>query len=86
VSLLIIAMVVVGGFKSIIGTFLGALIIYGLPNLLLKDLLGDISYVFSGVLIILVILFYPRGFVYVGHDIRRSIRKVRARFSGGTRS
>jgi len=86
VSLLIIAMVVVGGFKSIIGTFLGALIIYGLPNLLLKDLLGDISYVFSGVLIILVILFYPKGFVYVGHDIRRSLRRVRVRLSGGSRS
>lgn len=85
VSLLVIAMVVVGGFKSIVGTFLGALIIYGLPNLLLKDLLGDISYVFSGALIIVVILFYPRGFVYVGHDIRRSIAKIRARLSEGRR-
>ncbi len=75
ISLLIIAMVVVGGFKSIIGTFLGALIIYGIPNLFLKDLLGDISYVFSGVLIILVILFYPRGFVFVGEDIKRLFRR-----------
>jgi branched-chain amino acid transport system permease protein len=82
VSLLIIAMVVVGGFKSIIGTFLGALIIYGLPNLLLKDLLGDISYVFSGGLIILVILFYPRGFIYVGQDIKRLF--ARRRPIGGT--
>ncbi len=79
VSLLVIAMVVVGGFKSIVGTFLGAIIIYGLPNLLLKDLLGDISYVFSGALIILVILFYPRGFVYVGHDLRRVVSTLRAR-------
>lgn len=83
VSLLIIAMVVVGGFKSIIGTFLGAIIIYGLPNLLLKDLLGDISYVFSGVLIILVILFYPRGFVYVGHDLRRLVATLRRRPAKG---
>ncbi|MFW5684323.1 MAG: branched-chain amino acid ABC transporter permease [Spirochaetota bacterium] len=79
VSLLIIAMVVVGGFKSIVGTFLGAIIIYGLPNLFLKDLLGDISYVFSGVLIILVILFYPRGFVYVGHDLQNALRRLRTR-------
>lgn len=77
VSLLVIAMVVVGGFKSIIGTFLGAIIIYGLPNLLLKDLLGDISYVFSGVLIIVVILFYPRGFVFVGQDLRRLFDRLR---------
>ncbi len=79
ISLLIIAMVVVGGFKSIVGTFLGAIIIYGLPNLLLKDLLGDISYVFSGALIILVILFYPRGFVYVGHDMIQAVRSLRMR-------
>jgi branched-chain amino acid transport system permease protein len=77
ISLLIIAMVVVGGFKSIIGTFLGAIIIYGIPNLFLKDLLGDISYVFSGLLIILVILFYPRGFVFVGEDIKRLFRRRR---------
>ncbi len=79
VSLLVIAMVVVGGFKSIVGTFLGAIIIYGLPNLLLKDLLGDISYVFSGALIIVVILFYPRGFVYVGHDVRKAVNALVAR-------
>jgi len=77
ISLLIIAMVVVGGFKSIAGTFLGAIIIYGLPNLLLKDLLGDISYVFSGGLIILVILFYPRGFIFVGHDIKRLFTRTK---------
>ncbi len=79
VSLLVIAMVVVGGFKSIIGTFLGAIIIYGLPNLVLKDLLGDISYVFSGALIIVVILFYPRGFVYVGRDLAKAVSALRAR-------
>ncbi len=82
-SLLIIAMVVVGGFKSIFGTFLGAIIIYGLPNLFLKDLLGDISYIFSGVLIILVILFYPRGFVYAGADLRAWITGTKKRSGKG---
>lgn len=82
ISLLIIAMVVVGGFKSIMGTFLGAIIIYGLPNLLLKDLLGDISYVFSGALIIVVILFYPRGFVFVGQDIKRLFTSRRNKIGG----
>jgi len=83
ISLLIIAMVVVGGFKSILGTFLGAIIIYGLPNLLLKDLLGDISYVFSGALIIVVILFYPRGFVFVGQDIRRLFSRLKTKAGKG---
>ena len=70
-SLFVIAMVVVGGLKSIYGTFLGVFIIHGVPNLWLKDILGDISYIFSGVLIILVIIFYPYGFVYIGYDLKR---------------
>ena len=76
-SLFIIAMVVVGGFKSIYGTFLGAFIIHGIPNLILKDLLGDISYIFSGVLIIVVIIFYPNGFVYIWVDIKKGYYKLK---------
>jgi branched-chain amino acid transport system permease protein len=76
-SLFIIAMVVVGGFKSIYGTFIGAFIIHGIPNLILKDLFGDISYVFSGVLIILVIIFYPNGFVYIWIDLKKWFYKTK---------
>jgi branched-chain amino acid transport system permease protein len=79
-SLFIIAMVVVGGFKSIYGTFIGVLIIHGVPNLFLKDLFGDISYIFSGLLIILVIIFYPNGFVYIGHDLKKWYGKLKQRF------
>jgi len=76
-SLFIIAMVVVGGFKSIYGTFIGAFIIHGIPNLILKDVFGDISYVFSGVLIILVIIFYPHGFVYIWVDLKKGYYKLK---------
>ncbi len=79
ISLFVIAMVVVGGFKSIFGTFLGAFIIYGVPNLILKELFGEVSYIFSGVLIILVILFYPNGFIYIGVDIKKLFRKREGR-------
>lgn len=82
-SLLIIAMVVVGGFKSIFGAFLGAFIIYGLPTLWLKELFGDIpgfSYVFSGVLIIVVIMFYPYGVTYVYEDAKKLYYKLKLRF------
>lgn len=78
-SLFIIAMVVVGGFKSIYGTFIGAFIIHGVPNLILKDLFGDISYVFSGLLIILVIIFYPHGFVYIWIDLKKWYYKFKAK-------
>ncbi len=73
-SLLFIAMVVVGGYKSIFGTALGAFIIHGIPNLILKDLfqaLPGLSYVFSGVLIIVVIMFYPNGSIYLGYDLKK---------------
>jgi branched-chain amino acid transport system permease protein len=70
-------MVVVGGFKSIYGTFLGVVIIHGIPNLILKDLFGDISYIFSGLLIILVIIFYPNGFVYIWVDLKKWYYKLK---------
>ena len=76
-SLFIIAMVVVGGFKSIYGTFLGVVIIHGIPNLILKDLFGDISYIFSGLLIILVIIFYPNVFVYIWVDLKKWYYKLK---------
>ena len=79
-SLFIIAMVVVGGFKSIYGTFLGAFIIHGIPNLILADLFGDVSFIFSGVLIILVILFYPYGAIQIFYDIRKWYYKLRLKW------
>lgn len=78
-SLTMIAIIVVGGLRSIYGTFLGALIIYALPDLVLKNLIGDLNgftYVFSGVLIILVVLFYPNGLVNVFTDVKKLISKL----------
>lgn len=73
-SLLIIAMVVVGGYKSIFGTALGSFIIFAVPELFLKDIfagLNGFSYVFGGVLIIIVIMFYPNGFIYFIYDAKK---------------
>lgn len=79
ISLFVIAMVVVGGFKSIFGTYLGTFVIYGIPNLILKEFFGEVSYIFSGVLIILVILFYPHGIVYLGVDLKKAWNAYRVR-------
>lgn len=81
VSLNIMAMIVVGGLRSLYGTFWGAVVIYAVPDLLLKRIpvIGDINglaYVFSGVLIILVVLFYPGGVVQVGHDLKKLFGKL----------
>lgn len=67
-SLNILAAVVVGGVKSIYGIFLGTFVIFGLDLLVFKTLLGqtqfaNMSFVISGVLIIVVIMFYPDGLI-----------------------
>jgi branched-chain amino acid transport system permease protein len=65
-SLNILAVVVIGGMRSIYGTVLGAFVVFAIPDLVLKKLplIGGIDgmpYVFNGLLIILVIMFYPRA-------------------------
>ncbi|MBQ6733772.1 MAG: branched-chain amino acid ABC transporter permease [Lachnospiraceae bacterium] len=75
VSLVIMALIVIGGLRSVFGTFIGALIVYAMPDLVLKNIpvIGDInglSYVLSGVLIILVVLFYPGGVINLFYKLQ----------------
>lgn len=79
-TLLILAMVVVGGMKSIFGTFLGVFIIYGVPSLWLEDIfsgINGVAYIFSGVLIIVVIMYYPHGIIYVIQDVKKLYYKFK---------
>ena len=81
-SLNILAVVVIGGLRSIYGTVIGALIVFAVPDLLLKRIpviggIDGIAYIFTGVLIILVVLFYPSGVVGIGHYIKRLISRGR---------
>lgn len=81
-TLLILAMVVVGGMKSIFGSFLGVFIIYGVPKLWLEDIFSNVSgvaYLFSGMLIIGVVMFYPYGMIHVSHDIKKLYYKIKNR-------
>ncbi|MDR1513390.1 MAG: branched-chain amino acid ABC transporter permease [Propionibacteriaceae bacterium] len=83
-SLNLIAMVVVGGLRSIYGTVVGAFVIYAVPELVLKKLpvIGDVSglpYIFSGVLIVVVIMFFPQGLKGVGDMIGRSVARLKAK-------
>jgi len=73
-SLQILGAVVIGGLRSIYGTVFGAFIIFAVPDMILKPLFGDIDglpYVFTGVLIILVVMFYPSGVKGLGDDLGR---------------
>jgi len=79
-SLQILAVIVIGGFRTIVGPIIGSIIVFGVPPLILNDLpiIGNIAgmpFIFNGILIILVILFYPRGLIYLGHDLKKLFKK-----------
>lgn len=83
-SLNILAVIVIGGVRSIPGTILGSFVVFGLPDLVLKRLpvIGDfdgMAYIFNGVLIILVILFYPNGLIQIKNNIRKVLPKSKKR-------
>ena len=80
-SLMLFAVVVIGGVRSVFGTVIGAFVVFGAPGLILANIpiIGDINgmpFVFTGVLIIVVVMYYPAGLVYIGHDIRRLLKKA----------
>lgn len=80
-SLDFLAIVVIGGLRSIYGTVLGAFIVTAVPDLLLKQIpaFEDLSYVLNGVLIIVVVIFYPNGLVGIFKDIKRLFTRNKKR-------
>ena len=78
-SLDFLAMIIIGGLRSIYGTVLGAFIVFAVPDLFLKQIpyFSQLSYVFNGLLIILVIMFYPNGLIYIGHDMKKWIERFK---------
>ena len=87
-SLNILAVVIIGGLRSIYGTLLGSFIVFGIPDLFLKRLpvireISGVSFIFNGILIVVVILLYPRGVVHIFEDIQKLFFKV---FGKGGRS
>jgi branched-chain amino acid transport system permease protein len=81
-SLNMLAVIIIGGVRSIPGTILGSFIVFGVPDLILKNLpvIGEIdglAYVFNGVLIIIVILLYPAGLIQFWHNLKMKIAKGR---------
>ncbi|MCF0147886.1 MAG: branched-chain amino acid ABC transporter permease [Clostridium sp.] len=79
-SLQILAVIVIGGVRTISGPIIGSIIVFGVPDLILKQLpvigsIDGLAYIFTGILIIIVILFYPHGLIYIGHDIKKYFKK-----------
>lgn len=74
-ALNILAAVVVGGTKSIWGIMIGSFVIFGIDLAILQKLnLGSYSPVINGILIIVVVMFYPGGLIQIFNDIKIKIK------------
>ncbi len=77
-ALNILAAVVIGGTKSIWGILLGTFMIFGLNLAVLQPLnLGNYSVIINGVLIIIVVMFYPGGLIQLFGDLKKLFIKTR---------
>ncbi len=79
-SLNILAAVIVGGAKSIWGVFLGSFLIFGFDLAILQKIKffadnPNASLIFSGLLIIIIVMFYPLGLIQFFRNSYYRIRK-----------
>ncbi len=81
ISLNILAAVVVGGSKSIWGVLTGTFVIFGLDLMVFKSIpflsqgrYANFSFVISGLLIILVIMYYPTGLVGLFNKLKYQLK------------
>lgn len=80
-SLNILGAVIIGGAKSLWGTLFGTFFVFGLQSLVLKDIEffqknPAISILFTGVLMILIVMFFPGGFAEIVLRLRILLFKV----------
>ena len=83
-SLNILAIVIIGGMKSIWGAIFGTFLIYGIESMFLINIPffrenPDFIALLSGVLVILVVMFYPGGVSQLVLEIKLKIAKVRTK-------
>ena len=79
-ALNVLAAVIIGGTKSIWGILLGTFVIFGLNLAILQPLqLGSYSTIINGILIIIVVMFYPGGLIQLFGDIKKMLVKLRLR-------
>ena len=81
-SLNILGAVIIGGTKSIWGTVGGTFIIYGIDKMFLQDIAffrnnPTLITLFCGLLVVLVVMFYPGGLTQLVLEIRLKLVKLR---------
>ena len=80
-SLNILGAVIIGGTKSIWGTIGGTFIIYGIDQMFLQDIEffrtnPTLITLFCGILVVLVIMFYPGGLAQLLIEVKFKIQKL----------
>ncbi|MFA6801779.1 MAG: branched-chain amino acid ABC transporter permease [Acholeplasmataceae bacterium] len=79
-ALNVLAAAIVGGTKSIWGILLGTFILFGLNLAVLQPLnLGSYSIVINGILIIIIVMFYPGGLIQLFGDLKKFFKKFNHR-------
>lgn len=83
-SLNILAAVIIGGYKSIWGAVFGSFVMYGMQTVIFNniDFLAKnpviITFV-SGILVILVVMFYPGGLAQLVSELKGKLKKLRVK-------
>ncbi|PKK96505.1 MAG: hypothetical protein CVV58_06005 [Tenericutes bacterium HGW-Tenericutes-3] len=81
-SLNVLAAVVIGGTKNIWGVLIGTFIVFGLKDIVLSRIpffqtYNNAHLMFSGILIIVVVMFYPGGVVKLFKDLIKIYKNVK---------
>ncbi|NCA96579.1 MAG: branched-chain amino acid ABC transporter permease [Bacteroidia bacterium] len=84
-SLNILGAVIIGGAKSLWGTLFGTFFIYGFQSIFLQNITffnenPAFMVMVTGVLIILVVMFYPGGFAQMLYNFRFWLKKMKAKW------
>lgn len=84
-SLNILAIIIIGGQRSIFGVIAGSFVVIGFSNIVLKQLpiigqMSGITYIFSGLILVIVLLFYPAGLVGLFYDLQKLYFKAKLKF------
>ncbi len=82
-SLNILGAVIIGGTKSIWGTIGGTFIIYGIDKMFLQDIdffrdNPTLITLFCGILVVVVVMFYPGGLAQLALELKLKLSKLRA--------
>ena len=86
-SLNLIAIVVIGGAATVGGAVVGAVVMHGLPELMKgMPIVGEIPGVpllIVGILMVIMLIFYPRGLIHIPRDIVNFFQKRAAHVKKG---